>query len=100
MRLMEKKKLIGATAFALALAGGGVAGAVLGSPLTSGAQESTTTTADPGPDSTAPPGGGFRHGGFGHLEHPKLDAAAKVIGITTEELLTELRAGKTIAQVA
>ena len=44
MPLMQKTKLIGAAAFSLALAGGGVAGAMFGSPLSSGAQEQTTTT--------------------------------------------------------
>jgi hypothetical protein len=92
------RKLIGAAAFSLALAGGGLAGALLGTPGTSGAQDSTTTTApataDAAPDGTRPMGP--RHG------HPgmRLDAAAEVIGITPAELLTELKAGKSIAQVA
>lgn len=99
MQTMEKKKLIGAAAFSLALAGGGVAGAIIGSPLSSGAQESTTTTA---PANGAPDAGDhlfMRHGG-GHRMGMGLDAAATAIGITTDELRTELQAGKTIAQVA
>jgi uncharacterized protein (DUF433 family) len=98
---MEKKKLIGAAAFSLALAGGGVAGAIIGSPLSSGAQESTTTTTAPA--NGAPDGGGrpFMDHGPGHREKGMgLDAAATAIGITPEELRTELQAGKTIAQVA
>jgi hypothetical protein len=54
------------------------------------------------PDGRGP--GGF--GGFGHGWHLRglfgagLDTAAKALGITTDELTTELRAGKTIADVA
>jgi hypothetical protein len=96
---MQTKKLIGAAAFSLALAGGGVAGAMFGSPLSSGAQEQTTTTNGSG-TTTSPDAGtpapGFRVKGEG----PKLDAAAKAIGITVDELRTELQAGKTIAAVA
>lgn len=102
MHRMEKKKLIGAAAFSLALAGGGVAGAIIGSPLSSGAQESTTTTA---PANGTPDVGGqpFMRHGVGHRGMGggmALDAAAKAIGITADELRTELQAGKTIAQVA
>jgi transposase-like protein len=92
---MQTKKLIGAAAFSLALAGGGVAGAMFGSPLSSGAQEQTTTTNGTTGDAGAPDPGFPRKG-----EHPKLDAAAKAIGITVDELRTELEAGKTIAAVA
>ena len=98
MHLMQTKKLIGAAAFALALAGGGIAGAMFGSPLSSGAQEQTTTTNGDTGTTTAPdPGPGvrvMRHDG------PELDAAATAIGITTDQLRTELQAGKTIAAVA
>ncbi len=51
-------------------------------------------------------GGGLRHGGpgpggaFGHHHGPDLDAAAKYLGITEAELRTELRNGKTLADVA
>jgi len=82
------KKLIGAAAFSLALVGGGVAGALIGTPGTSGAQESTTTTADPAE--------GAREGRHADL----LEAAATALGITTDELGAELEAGKTIADVA
>ena len=44
------------------------------------------------------PGGRF---GFGHFRGgDKLDAAAKVIGITEAQLRTELQSGKTLAQIA
>ena len=96
---MQKKKLIGAAAFSLALAGGGVAGAMFGSPLSSGAQETTTTNGDSG-TTTAPdpgtPGARIVRHGYG----PKIDAAADAIGITVDQLRTELEAGKTIAAVA
>src|SRR3954454_9792050 len=99
--MTNTRKLIGAAAFAVALTGGGVAGALLGVPGTSGAQESTTTTApasaDPAPDMHHGPGHGFgMHRGPG----PGLDAAANAIGITAAELKTELESGKTIAEVA
>ncbi len=44
---------------------------------------------------------GGRHGGHhGGLRGEMLDAAATAIGITADELKTEIRAGKTIAEVA
>jgi hypothetical protein len=41
-------------------------------------------------------GGHFGHHGFGH----HLDAAAKYLGLSNDELRTELEGGKTLAQVA
>ena len=92
---MKKTKLIGAAAFALTLAGGGIAGAMFGSPLSSGAQEQPTVTADSGTTTAPDPGEPGEH-----YEHPKLDAAATAIGISVDELRTELESGKTIADVA
>ena len=89
---METKKLIGAAAFTLALAGGGVAGALIGTPGTSGAQEATTTTDPADTPADAPP----REGRHADL----LEAAAGALGITVDELRTELEAGKTVADVA
>jgi hypothetical protein len=43
--------------------------------------------------------GGGRHGGHGH-GFASLTAAAEALGMTREELATELRDGKTIAEVA
>ena len=40
---MSKRNLIGAAAFSVALAGGGLAGAMLGTPGVSGAQDDTTS---------------------------------------------------------
>ncbi|HEX4904095.1 MAG TPA: hypothetical protein VFU93_01495 [Acidimicrobiales bacterium] len=89
--MTNTRKLIGAAAFTVALAGGGIAGALLGSPVTSGAQESTTTTADDGDGSTEVHAG--RRG-------PGLEAAATALGMTAEELRAQLEAGQTIAEVA
>jgi hypothetical protein len=74
-----------------AVAAGGVLGAVLGVPALSGASETTTSQAP----STAGPNlkGGSRNTEF--------DAAAKALGLTTEQLRTKLSDGKTtIADVA
>jgi hypothetical protein len=87
---MERRKIIGAAVFSAAIAGGGIAGVVLGSPATSSAATSgsTTTTAP-----SARPGRGMGQG-------PELDAAAKALGISTDTLMSDLKGGKTIAQVA
>jgi hypothetical protein len=87
---METKKLIGAAAFTLALAGGGVAGALIGTPSLSGAQESTTPVQADGDHAAEHEG---RHADL-------LEAAATALGMTTDELRAELDAGKTIADVA
>jgi ferredoxin len=89
--MANTRKLIGAAAFTVALAGGGVAGALLGTPGSSGAQESTTST-------TVAEDEAVHHGGRHRGEH--LEAAATALGITADELRTELEAGKTIAEVA
>lgn len=87
--MTNTRMLIGSAAFAVALTGGGIAGALLGTPDTSGAQESTTTTEDD-------------DGTVVRTEHrgKHLDAAASALGMTVEELEAELEAGKTIAEVA
>ncbi len=90
---MRRNRLAGLALIA-GLAGGGVAGALFGAPGISGAQEAPTTTA---PADTPPGPGG--PGCAGH-RGPGLEAAATALGMTNEELRTELQAGKTIAQVA
>ena len=89
------RKLLGAAAFSLALAGGGAAGAVLGTPNLSLAQDSggetTTTTPDATADAT------FEHHGGRGVE---LSTAADAIGISEDELRTALEGGQSIAQVA
>lgn len=89
--MTKTRKLIGAAAFSVALAGGGIAGALLGTPSLSGAQESTTTT-------TADDAEVTRHRGGHRADH--LEAAATALGLTAEELKAELEAGSTIAEVA
>ncbi len=99
---MPSKKILGAVAFSAVLAGGGVAGAVLGTPSISAAASRTiaaaASTSGSGTDENTPDGpGDFRHGPMHSVE---LDAAAKALGMSTTDLLTELQAGKTIAEVA
>ena len=88
---MERRKIIGVAVFSAAIAGGGIAGVVLGSPTASSAAPasgSTTTTPYPPPGRVMEP------------QSPELDAAAKAIGISTAALVSDLQSGKTIAQVA
>jgi uncharacterized protein (DUF433 family) len=83
---MEGRKIIGAAVFSAAIAGGGVAGVVLGSPASSSAATATTNAA--------------KNDKGMHGRGPGLDAAAKAIGISTNDLLAQLKSGKTIADVA
>jgi hypothetical protein len=86
------RKLLGAAAFSLALAGGGVAGALLGTPSPSGAQDGTDeTTEAPAPEGL---------GGFREHRGQSLEVAADALGITTDELRSALEDGQSIAQVA
>ena len=94
-------KLLGAAAFSGALALGGAAGALLGTPSVSNAQEedTTTTTAASDEGSTDSPDApdGRHPGGCGGA---KLEAAADALGISVEELRTALADGSSIADVA
>lgn len=87
------RKLLGAAAFSLALAGGGAAGALLGTPSLSSAQddgqETTETTSE-----DAARRGPREHRGEG------LATAAEALGISEDELRTALEGGQSIAQVA
>ena len=89
--MSTNRKLLGAAAFSLALAGGGVAGAMLGTPSSSGAQDGTDEAA-----ASATVAGPV----FGGHRGESLDAAAEAIGITADELRTALEGGQSIAQVA
>jgi hypothetical protein len=89
------RKLLGAAAFSLALAGGGAAGAILGTPTLTLAQDSESGDSD-STESAADEG--FR--GRGHHGGVQLEVAAEAIGITEDELRTALEGGQSIAQVA
>lgn len=87
------RKLLGAAAFSLALAGGGAAGALLGTPSPSGAQDDTT---DPTTEATDDE----RFGGpIGH-HGEALATAAEALGMSEDELRAALADGSSIAQVA
>ncbi len=95
--MTPNRKLLGAAAFTLALTGGGVAGALLGSPSLSNAQDGTTSTTalSSAADTSADTLGGPRdHRGEG------LTVAAKALGISEADLRTALEGGKSIADVA
>ena len=96
---MASRKTIAATAFAAALATGGLIGATLGNPLTSGADPAATTTA-----STTVPAGPSGAGPDGHRDGPRgfmdLTAAAKVLKMSEADLRTALQSGKSLADIA
>lgn len=91
---MASRKIIASAAMAAALTTGGVIGAVMGTPVISGAQEETPTTA------VAPDTPEAGHGPRGELRGMKLEAAAEAIGISVDDLKAALKEGKTLAQVA
>jgi hypothetical protein len=92
--MTKRTTLLGAAAFTAALAGGGLAGALLGTPAVSGAQDDTTPTTE----AAAEEGAGRP---FGHPHRgERIATAAEALGMTAEELRAELEAGKSIAQVA
>jgi hypothetical protein len=99
--MISKPKLLGAAAFSLALAGGGVAGAMLGTPDTSGAQDGTTTTTVAAKDDARPrPAVRRAARGLREARADSLDAAAKALDMPVADLKAELKAGKSIADVA
>ena len=88
------RKLLGAAAFSLALAGGGAAGAILGTPNLTLAQDAETETTErrrPTDDA------GFRGPATAASSST---VAAEAIGITEDELRAALEDGQSIAQVA
>lgn len=85
------RKLAGAAAFAFALAGGGVAGAVLSTPDGSTASTPAASTATAGAPADLGPGG---HG------RELLATAADALGMSEADLRTALESGQSIAQVA
>ena len=103
---MRKNKTIAAITMTAALAGGAFVGSTLGNPLASGAQDATTsTTVAPGANDANDANGDAGHGmggdhGRGGRGGINLEVAATTLGITTDELRTQLEAGKSLAQVA
>ena len=99
---MIGRRLVAGTAVVAAVAAGGVAGALIGVPGLSGAATSTTKPNAPKAND-AKPGHGPR-GHFGpYIGGGKdvLDAGAKALNLSTDDLLAKLRDGKTtIADVA
>lgn len=95
---MDTKKLVGAAAFSAVLAAGGVAGALFGAPVLSGAQEGEETPTSDGVREFGRHMGAGEHRGEHRGEH--LETAAEALGMTTDELVTELQSGKSIADVA
>ena len=79
-------KILGAIAFSLALAGGGVAGAVIGVPSLSGAQSEPAETTPANHNRPA--------------RADRLATAAEAIGISTDDLRAALKGGQSIAEVA
>ena len=94
---MRRNRLAGLALIA-GLAGGGVTGALFGGPGISGAQEATTSTT--APTAPAPAPGPDGRGCIGGHRGPGLDAAATALGMTREELRSQLDADTTIADVA
>jgi hypothetical protein len=98
---MIGRRLVAGTALVAAVAAGGVAGALIGVPGMSGASTSpASTTSEPG---DVPPvlGFGGHIGPFIGAGKNVLDAGAKALNLSTEDLLAKLRDGKTtIADVA
>lgn len=91
--MRTNRKIVGAAAFSLALAGGGVAGALLGTPTASLAQDDDTT------EEEAPwMGRGERFRQRTPGQH--LETVAEVIGIPVEDLRAALVDGQSIAEVA
>lgn len=85
------RKILGAAAFSLALAAGGAAGAVLGTPALSGAQDG----ADEPPESGAD--GALRQRGH---KGEALATAAEALGVSEDDLRAALQDGSSIADVA
>lgn len=91
------RKTVAAATMAASLTIGGAAGAVLFSPSVSGAQTDDTTTAEVDrPDCEHR---GARHAGPG-FRGGIAESLSDVLGLSTEEIRTELAAGSSLAQIA
>ena len=91
---MNNRKHITAVALSAAIVGGGVAGATLGVPGISGAQNDQSTTTEKGDKSSDAQRGEFRKGGAA------IEAAVDALGISTDDLRSALQEDKTIADIA
>ncbi len=87
----SNRKLLGAAAFSLALAGGGAAGALLGTPTLSLAQDGESEATTDAED--------LDQARFVHRAE-RLSVAAEAIGISEDDLRSALEDGQSIAQVA
>ncbi|MEO6628735.1 MAG: hypothetical protein ABIP03_09225, partial [Aquihabitans sp.] len=93
---MASRKTLGAIAMTAALTTGGAVGAMFGTPFASGAQGGTASTTVPAKgDASGSTGRPLRR-----AAHVDLAVAAKALGMSTTDLGTQLKAGKTIAEVA
>src|SRR5215471_16716040 len=96
--MSSRRTFLAAAAGILCLAGAGIAVAAThgngGSSTTAAGVPAVLTHGTP--HGARPFGFGFRRGGPGG----ELEAAASYLGITTQQLLTDLRSGKTLAQIA
>jgi hypothetical protein len=91
--MATNRKVLGAAAFTLALAGGGVAGAVLGTPTVTNAQDGDGAPTD---EADAAPA----EGRLGHHGRERLATAAEALGMSEEDLRAALEEGSSIEQVA
>lgn len=94
---MAIKKWLLAGVIVTGLAGAGLVGALVSPTSVSHAEEATDEAATDD-ESAGRPGHGGRGPGLGGP--PPLDVAADTLGITEDELRTELRAGESITSVA
>jgi hypothetical protein len=96
---MRKQKTVAALAMTAALAGGAMIGTTMGNPLASGAQDNPTTTTTAPADGNQP--GKGDHGPGGRMgPGVDLEVAAKTLGMSTDELRTQLQDGKSLADIA
>jgi urease gamma subunit len=88
---MPSTKTLAAAAMTAAIAGGTLLGATLATPFASGAQDNTETTTEASES---------RPEGRGHRGGVDLSVAAETLGLSEDELRTQLRDGSTLAEVA
>ena len=103
--MQAKRKLIAAAALTASLTAGGLVGAMFGTPTISSAQTRSEQEVERA-DRPARAGGersvedrGHHHRG-NHPRRLALEAAAEALGMTAEDLKTELRNGKSVRTVA